>query len=203
MQLSLHPAEEVHTPVRCFHIEFRDLWEERLISPDGIHAEPHEFVNGYLPLLARNIHREFADFDDFSDMVLEGLALELIGFSCREKAAASSPGWIFQARELATDGFKGRLTLSAIAEILDVHPVHLAREFRRHFGHSIGQYVRDLRVQFVCRQLSETLMPLAEIAQNAGFADQSHMTRTFQRKTGQTPSQFRLVNGVKMNSHAS
>jgi AraC family transcriptional regulator len=71
-----------------------------------------------------------------------------------------------------------------------VHSVHLARQFKRTFGWTVGDYVRRLRVEFVCQQL-ETGKPLAELALRAGFSDQSHLTRIFKRFTGQTPGEYR------------
>jgi AraC family transcriptional regulator len=195
LQLSLHPSDEAHTSVfhtdtHCFHIEFGGDWEKKLISPEGIHDEPLEFLCGYLPVLAVKMHREFCDADEVSELVLEGLALELIGFSRRQFQADSSPSWLLQIRDALHEGFKGRLSVMTLAEIVGVHPVHLARVFRKHFRQSIGEYVRDLRIQFVCRQL-RTGVPITEIAHEAGFADQSHMTRIFKRQTGYTPAQFR------------
>jgi AraC family transcriptional regulator len=196
LQLSLHPADEVHTSffhtfVRCFHIEFGAEWGTRLMGPDGIRDEPREFLTGYVPILAKKMHREFRAADECSDLVLEGAALELIGFSRRQRAFRSSPGWIFQVRDALHDNFKrNRLSTIALAQTVGVHPVHLAHQFRKHFGASIGEYIRNLRIQFVCQRL-RTDASLAEIAYDAGFADQSHMSRTFKRHTGCTPSQFR------------
>ena len=63
-----------------------------------------------------------------------------------------------------------------------VHPVHLAQTFRKFYRCTIGDYVRSLRIEFACRQLAATKMPLSEIALLAGFADQSHFTRTFRKR---------------------
>ena len=195
LQLSLHPADEVHTsefhaPTQCFHIEFGQIWEKRLISADGILPEPLEFLTGYLPVLANKMYQEFLDWDEFSEILLEGLTLELIGFSRRQQQRALSPGWIFEARDILHDSFTNRLSVTDLADLIGVHPVHLAREFRKHFGQSIGEYVRDLRIQLACSQL-RTGASLAQIAHGAGFADQSHLTRIFKRQTGYTPAQFR------------
>jgi AraC family transcriptional regulator len=46
-------------------------------------------------------------------------------------------------------------------------------------------------VEYACRQLSTSALPLAEIALAAGFTDQSHLTRVFRRQTRMTPSEFR------------
>jgi AraC family transcriptional regulator len=72
-----------------------------------------------------------------------------------------------------------------------VHPVHLAQAFRKFYHCTIGDHVRSLRIDFACRQLTMTKLPLSEIALLAGFADQSHFTRTFKEALGLPPSQYR------------
>ena len=74
-----------------------------------------------------------------------------------------------------------------------MHPVHLARVFRRHRGESVGAYVRRLKVQRVFEQLAEGERSLAEIAFDAGFTDQSHLTRVVGKVTGQPPGALRRL----------
>jgi AraC family transcriptional regulator len=195
-QLSLHPAGETHTttfhtPAVCFHIEFADEWRARLLGQAGIVAEPHEFLTGRVPLLAQQLRDEFARRDAGSRLVLEGLACELIGWSARsmrhERPGAS---WVYEARDFVRDRFAESLTLSEIAAAVRVHPVHLARQFRRTFGCSIGDYLRRTRVEFVCAELGTKAL-LSDIAFRAGFSDQSHLSRVFKRSTGLTPNQYR------------
>jgi AraC family transcriptional regulator len=144
--------------------------------------------------VARAIQRELSLRADASALVLEGLALELLGESGRESTAGArdSPAWLRQAREELDDGFRDpRLRLGELAAAVGVHPVHLARAFRRHFGASPGEYVRRLRVDWAARAVAEGPQSLADIAQLAGFADQSHMTRMFRRELGTTPGELR------------
>jgi AraC-like DNA-binding protein len=46
-------------------------------------------------------------------------------------------------------------------------------------------------VEEAARRLADTDQPLAEIALACGFCDQSHLTRTFRRRTGLTPGAWR------------
>jgi AraC family transcriptional regulator len=83
------------------------------------------------------------------------------------------------------------LSLSQQAACVGVHPVHLAREFRRFYHCTIGDYIRQLRIKFACEKLVQSDLPLSEIALASGFFDQSHFTRTFKQLTGKTPQAYR------------
>lgn len=67
----------------------------------------------------------------------------------------------------------------------------LERRMRRVFGVSATQYVLRVRVELATQLLIETDDALADIANLAGFYDQSDFTRRFARLTNQTPAQFR------------
>ncbi len=66
--------------------------------------------------------------------------------------------------------FAERLTLDEIAAHAGVHPVHLATVFRRRFDCTIGDYIRDRRIEYASRELTTSSTPLALIALDAGFA---------------------------------
>ena len=103
------------------------------------------------------------------------------------------PSWLKRARNLLNDQFHRGPSLAEIAAAVDVHPVHFASTFRKHFGSSVGEYLRRLRVEFACRRLATSGEPLAEIAVTAGFADQSHLARQFKRAYGTSPGQWRAL----------
>ena len=65
----------------------------------------------------------------------------------------------------------------------------IARHFRRAFGTSPDRY-RTLRRLGLARTAIERGEPLARAAAEAGFADQSHMTRQFKRAYGLTPARW-------------
>jgi two-component system response regulator YesN len=50
------------------------------------------------------------------------------------------------------------------------------------------------RISLSCRQLTETEMPVGQIAEEAGFHDMSNFSRAFKTVIGMTPSQFRKRN---------
>ena len=155
-----------------------------------------ELRNGRVRCLAARLYCESRNPDRFSRLASEALALEIIcagtrgGLSLEQRGA---PPWLLQATELVRETLPDKLTLARIASVVGVHPVHLARAFRRRYGCSIGEYARNWRVEVASRQLAAGTTPIADVAAIAGFADQSHLCRTFKTVGGLTPNQFRAI----------
>jgi AraC-like DNA-binding protein len=60
-------------------------------------------------------------------------------------------------------------------------------------GQSLTSVIRKARVQRGCALLCESDLSLAEVADAAGFFDQSHFTRVFRQYTGTTPGAYRRL----------
>lgn len=200
--LVFHPAGETHSDYfhhasRCFNIQMNREWFERVRGHSKVISAPADFSDARLSALAWRLYREACEFDDFSPLAVEGLALELLAESSRRSSARKSeprpPGWLRRAREILDERFDESLTLIALAESVEVHPVHLAREFRRFYRQTVGEYVRRRRVEIACRKLSATDSPLGDIALTCGFFDQSHFARTLKKLTGLTPGEYRAA----------
>ena len=141
------------------------------------------------------IARELENHDAFTSLAVEGLTLELLAFVLRAgrgPASSKVPDWLIRVRERLDE--QGPLPdLPQLAHEAQVHPAYLARMFRRFYGVSLGQYARHVRLQWVARRLVESGESLSTIAFQAGFADQSHLTRAFRIQFGVTPGQYRLA----------
>ncbi len=103
------------------------------------------------------------------------------------------PGWLRRARELLDDAPAAPLTVADVAAVAGVHPVHLARAFRRAFGCSPGEHLRQRRLARAQALLLTTRLPLAEIALRVGFSDQSRMTHAFAAAVGCAPGRVRRL----------
>jgi AraC family transcriptional regulator len=146
--------------------------------------------------LGNRIYQEFRRMDALSSLAIEGLVLEILAQASRDKInlpERKSPRWLEQAKDFLHSHFSESIVLENIAQAVGVHPVHLTRVFRQNYGCTIGEYVRRLRLEFACRQISKTDSPLVEIAHAAGFSDQSHLNKTFKDTYGFTPSEYRKI----------
>jgi AraC family transcriptional regulator len=144
--------------------------------------------------IARKMQRELRVQDATASLVLEGLALELLGFASRlipGKVGRRPPSWLLRARELIDDRYAESITAREIAAQVGVHPYHLARMFRRFLQLSPGEYLRECRVRRATDLLAGTRLSLSEIALRCGYADQSQFTRSYRQHTGTTPGAVR------------
>jgi len=148
-----------------------------------------------LSWLAWRLAGELRASDAAAPLAAEGFALELLAATTREARVERSPrrppAWLRSAEELLRARLSDRLGLGELAETVGVHPAYLARAFRAHYGLSVGEYGRRLRLAWAAAELAGGETPLAEIATEAGFADQSHFTRVFKRHVGATPARYR------------
>ena len=109
----------------------------------------------------------------------------------REHSTQDPPAWLSQVRERLRDAPAHRADVRSLAVEAGVHPVYLARAFRRFYGATMTTYVHELRVQRAAHALSAGRGSLAETAIEQGFADQPHFCRVFKDHMGVTPGEFR------------
>ena len=132
---------------------------------------------------------------------MEGLVLEMLAEASRGKTQwkdRSLPLWLRKARELLKVRFAEKFTIAEIASEVGIHEVHLATTFRKHFGCTIGEFARQLRIEQARTELAKRDLSLAAIALAAGFADQSHFSKVFKAHTGITPNQYRKEHAPRL-----
>jgi AraC family transcriptional regulator len=84
-----------------------------------------------------------------------------------------------------------QLSVAALADRMNVHPVHLARQFRQTYGMSLREYRTTQLVKRATALVVGTKTPLSQNAHECWFADQSHMCRAIRRDAGWNPSRLR------------
>src|SRR5262245_41830684 len=95
--------------------------------------------------------------------------------------------WLARAEEFVRTCFAEPIGLRHVAREAGVHPVHLARVFRRRLGCSVSERIRELRLLEASRLIREERASIAEAAHRSGFSDHAHLTRRFRREFGLAP----------------
>lgn len=83
------------------------------------------------------------------------------------------------------------LTLEVLAQQTGFSPSHFARLFRQTTGETPHQVVRRERLMLAQRLLASTNLPLAQVAAESGFGNQSYFTRVFTSFVRVTPQAYR------------
>jgi AraC family transcriptional regulator len=174
-------------------IDVDEAWTERL-RDSGFRDERLTVRSPFVQQFAQRLDSEISMPDSFSPMVIEALATEVLVFGFRDALRRGKPSpssSALRARRIIENEFASPLSLARIAAEVGVHPVHLARQFRVAHGCTVGEYIRMVRVNFARHRLTESDHPIADIAIDAGFADQSHLSKSFRRITGESPAAYR------------
>ena len=198
--IKVTPAGDRHcdnfgkTDVRGLLVEVAAERAEAIRPYSAVLDQRRSLQGGPAATIARRLQEELRRSDDAALLAIEGLLLELVAAVSRTEAetpARRPSAWLEAARDLIHADLTARLSLAALAGAVGVHPITLSRGFRSSYGCSVGTYVRRLRVELAGRWLTDTDLPLAEVALAAGFCDQSHFSNLFRRIIGVTPSHYR------------
>jgi AraC family transcriptional regulator len=195
--LVFHSAGTVHEDemlgaCRFFAVNLLPEWARVVEQLGGSPAHVFELHGGDPVWLVLRLYREFLARADGSQATVEALLYELCAHVARQPTEdAHEPLWLSHVDAAIDERFQEPIEIALMAAQAGVHPAHLCRTFRRFRNQTISDAVLRARVQHVARRLIECNESLSEIASEAGFADQSHMTRVFKRFTGYPPGEHR------------
>lgn len=79
------------------------------------------------------------------------------------------------------------------ARAVHVSPSHMSRVIRRHMGRTYTDLLNQMRIDRACELLARTDKPLAAVAFETSFKDQSYFTKVFRQYTRMTPHQYRSI----------
>ena len=158
----LHPDGEHHnnshhSKVRLLSVEVESSRLASLREAAPVLTESADHAGGKIARLGAALAREFHNPEAVSALTIEALVLEILIESCRRigHSEGRAPRWLARAEEFLRVHFTRAITLNEIASAAGVHPAHLTRIFRQHYGHTVGSHVRQLRLDAACSQLGD------------------------------------------------
>lgn len=203
--LLIRPSGEAHSEdfrygdAACLSIELPPSWIDGPAARTASLSHSVQLRSAGIARITAKLRREMPHADTASALAIEAALLDALVESMRSGHGGSTQrrelGWLARVVEILHARFTEPLLLSQVAAEVGIHPVHVARTFRRRYGTSVGEYLRALRVEYARQALRTSDAPLARIAAQAGFADQSHFSNAFKRATGWTPGEFRAARG--------
>lgn len=199
--LLFHNWQEPHYNIkpegftRGFHIEIEKEWFDDL-DFDATDLQGNiNISNPDLKFLLYKIFRETKTDDSSTLLSIQTLLLETLGKMLQHQKTETNkkPTWVSEINLILNDEFPDQLSLDYLSKTLDIHPVHLSRDFSKYFHSGLGEYIRKLKVQKSLQLISQKKLDFTTIALDCGFSDSSHFTRCFKEINGITPSQYRKI----------
>jgi AraC-like DNA-binding protein len=96
-----------------------------------------------------------------------------------------------RAKEMLRGRMGGTMSVAEIALACNLSRSYFIHAFRETTGQTPHQWLSAQRLERARSLLMEFERPLAEVAAECGFADQSHFTRVFTQSTGAPPGTWR------------
>ena len=197
--LLFHSSQEPHYNVkpkgntRCFHIEYDNKrFDDSAFNVNNLQGI-FTVDDPDIKFLFYKAFRETKICDDITVASIEIILFEIFGrmLSVKQFEQHTRPVWVKKLKDILHESYSEKFSLANLSRELDIHPVHLSRDFSKHFHCTLSEYVRKLRVEKSLSLMSDKNLSLTEIAFKCGFADQSHFLRSFKVINGINPSAYR------------
>ncbi len=198
--LLLHNWQEPHSNARHtetsmgFHIEFERSWLDQYLFNFNLLEGSSALKNPLLLNLISKIRMELHQNDLYSDLAIEDLLVQICTSVNNPTYSKTSilPSWVSKIKEIIHDHTE-QVSLTTLAQMLNIHPVHLSTAFPKYFKTTLSNYIRQTKVhQSICH-LEKNHFSLTEIAYICGFSDQSHYTRCFKKYFNLSPKKYRQL----------
>jgi len=176
---------------RGFHIEISQSWFDRFDIQKNKVEGSFNIKNPAFKLLVHQIFKETKTNDPSFELTVNQLLLHLFSqLTLQKENTERKPLWVGQINEILHESFTETLNLTELSKALNIHPIHLSRDFHKYFHCNLGEYLRKLKVN---KSMELLISPasLTDIALECGFSDQSHFTRCFKENIGITPLKYR------------
>lgn len=175
---------------RGFHIELKESWLSNYCVQLSNLEGSLGLENPITKNLMNKIFIESKIDDKYSYLSIEALLLEIFSSLKENKEIIlKRPAWTNKLSELLMEE-EMDYSLKQLSSTLEIHPVHLSREFSRYFGMTLGNYTRIIKINKAFRLIASKQYSMTEICYKCGFYDQSHFILCFKRIYKVTPSQF-------------
>ena len=98
---------------------------------------------------------------------------------------------ILRVKKYISDNYMYELRLKSLADLANMSESAFCRFFKLHTGRRLSDYIIDIRLGYATLLLIDTTETIAEISFKCGYNNMSNFNRSFKRKKGCSPTEFR------------
>ena len=96
-----------------------------------------------------------------------------------------------ETQKILREKYREKISIETIAQHFGVSEQYLHSRFRKTTGHTIKEYLNELRLAYAVKNLENTQLCISEIRQRSGFPNPNCFFTVFRRKFGCTPQEYR------------
>lgn len=165
-------------------IKFNNLSASLKEETSALLHEQNEFNNliRFLKLLQKLVDVNQFDILDQNDVLV--------------KSNKSEDKRIQKVFAFIVDNFRAKITLNEVASIAHMTPQSFCKYFKKVTRKTFTEVVIDYRVDFASQLLTHSEQSILTICYESGFGSLSYFSKTFKKKTGLTPSNYRKTSKV-------
>ena len=156
---------------------------------------------------------ELAQHDSVLPLFAEGWTMQVLAHVARAaneqqpmRAAHGSglaPWQLRRATEMLRADLASKALRRRVAEACRLSVNHFSRAFKESTGNAPYQWLLSLRIETAQSLLENSQVPLFEVADMCGFADQSHFSRLFARALGKSPGRWRREHWRQLHARSA
>lgn len=197
------PDSPVNTLLMCGYCKFDNTLATPLstLFPDVIVIRDEQLQSlGSLKSILDYLSSEYLSMRPGTEIVVnrltEVLIVELIRMNFGRAddvplIKALGDKYVGNALQLIHQKPEAAWALDTLAAQVGLSRAGFAKRFKTLTGQPMFEYLTQLRMQLACQLLSETELPLFDVASRVGYESDLAFTRTFKKRLGQTPTAFR------------
>jgi len=173
----------------CFNVEFKTDWEHQI----GVKLKlPKGYVR-YTPSQIPSLYKLLIAFKfDFNGDLTSELMYDWLFVINQKTLNDSKLPCVESASKIVESELCKYHSLSKLAERVHVHPVYLARAFKKKKGITLGEYQLRKKLTNAVSMLLNSSATISCISFANGFYDDAHFIRSFKAFYNISPHQFRL-----------
>ena len=180
-----------HLPFKCKFLHFNISDTELQDLLEGINSVTTLSNNVIVDNLFTEISTLFYSTNQFDNIAAHAELITLLHYIANNSHEELSS--IAKAKSFIENNFKENINTEIIAKKCNISVSYLHRMFKNALNTTPGDFLINCRISAAKELLSNTNLPLVEIAYECGFNSQSYFSDCFKRKIGNSPNEFRKI----------
>ncbi|MEO6231700.1 MAG: AraC family transcriptional regulator, partial [Ferruginibacter sp.] len=187
----IHKNTNYQKDTRIFNLEI----QSGFLTEYDLNIESANVFSPFNEHLKKNILvkilREFYINDKHSVLSIQQLCMQLFQQINHETIPQPNRHWTIVLKDYLHSHWNEIPTLNELSKVVKIHPVTISRYFSKYFNCTLGEYIRQIKIENSLPLIRSNKYLLTEIAYECDFTDQSHFTKTFKQVTGILPKEYK------------